>query len=927
MHGYVIKHLPMTICSCVTYKQLKEVEVDMKKITVLIVVIAVVTFSFSAVSGDAGTILKNGDFEADTTDPWKSFAIFGKPATVTLDEKKAFKGENSVRISATTDKPVGLTQAVTCAGIDCITLIAWVVTNGSAWLEVVQMNDGKPISRPPFPQSEHITENDQWEKLSLNLDIDDKTDELRIHLLCKQGTTWFDNASLEAVISDDITPFKEAIDPTLAELGTKLHLSIVCHVEPIRSYNNTEYLRNKLKGLDDFTSMLEEYGAKLTLQVQPPFTSKLIEIGENPLYDLELRGHEVCTHYHENVYVENDAPYQERVSALADVKAEVDSFGVSNLTLCGGWQQEDIVKVAGEVGYRYLDNYKYAPTQMGSEVGLTVNPYRPSLDDIESVDVDGPCLYLSEGPWDMVEKLASIKHNATPEMFDSLTQMINRALPMLELGRVNCANVVMHLNDFGPMNVDNHELYGQYFEQVLAPHAESGLIEFATISEVGKLYEETEERGVSMLPQVAVIVNENYFQDADEASQAVSNLRKQAELCDWYDLNAEHYFTWFAWEQTLELDHGYLNWVSDNNHINVHCHGANRNPPRPSLISRMKGENWDRDCSLAYEFQTHDVDIINGKILDEPGGVKEIYSMAGSDMVSCGRTVHSAILKANRDIGFEMAVGLGDNSGAPDNRCFMMNMLGRPDDIFIHPNDEFIPWVKGNHDLKSSIMEEIRELSYFEPRYLLFVIHDWDMFRHVNPDSAWDHYEEVLRWLTEDIGCEGVSLAEIYSHSNHLNSHESRWLDLACKMLIEDVNANEKLSCYYGATDHELTLAEMLQGCLSDGDFLVSDLIGPTEIFEDEQSLGVNSAGIADYIYMLNVEMASWDSVPASFVVDEKTLSAGQLLYLLCVYKTESVSGDVLVPAISNYPNVEKPPRFELDRLQFWSCKPAHFSW
>ncbi len=55
----------------------------------------------------------------------------------------------------------------------------------------------------------------------------------------------------------------------------------------------------------------------------------------------------------------------------------------------------------------------------------------------------------------MVTKPASIKHNATPEMFDALTEMINSALPMLELGRVNCANVVMHLNDFGPGNEKN----------------------------------------------------------------------------------------------------------------------------------------------------------------------------------------------------------------------------------------------------------------------------------------------------------------------------------------------------------------------------------------------------------------------------------------------------------------------------------------
>ncbi len=160
----------------------------------------------------------------------------------------------------------------------------------------------------------------------------------------------------------------------------------MCHVEPNRQYNHENYTNDRLKGLDDFISMLESFGAKLTLQVQQPFTTTLKKMDLNPFTDLEFSGHEVCTHYHEDTYAPNNAPYDVRKKALQELKDDVDSFGISNLTLCGGWQQADIVKIAGEVGYKYLDNYKYAPTQQGSEAGLSVNPYRPAENNIEEVD-------------------------------------------------------------------------------------------------------------------------------------------------------------------------------------------------------------------------------------------------------------------------------------------------------------------------------------------------------------------------------------------------------------------------------------------------------------------------------------------------------------------------------------------------------------
>ncbi len=471
------------------------------------------------------------------------------------------------------------------------------------------------------------------------------------------------------------------------------------------------------------------------------------------------------------------------------------------------------------------------------------------------------------------------------------------------------------------------ELYRKYFEEILSPSAETGLIEFATISEVGRLYEETEEKGISMLPQIITVVNGNYFDDDTEAEKAVSNLRKQIEICEKCSVDTEHYFTPFSWTQTNELDGGYYSWVSSKDGVDIHCHGENRNPPDPSLIGRMNNNDWERDYNLAFDFQTHVVEIETGKITDDEGGAKTVLESSGIDVVSCGRAVKGAILKANKDIGFNVGVGFGDSMGVPSNRCFMMDVLGRPDDIFIHPNDEFLPWVKGRYDLKSEVLEEIRKLDYFEPRYLMFVIHDWDMFRYVDETKAWEHYEEVLRWLTEDIGCEGSSIEEMYEHANHRGVVEQEWIDYAANELIEDIKNDGELNNYYGSDGKEVTLSELFQGCLLDREFKPKDIIGPTEIFGDEKEMVLSKKEFESLIEKMQSEITDWQSIPESFAINNKTISAGQMLYVLCQKKTDDVDGIIEIPPISNNPEQAYSLRFDFDKLQLWTHRPAYYSY
>lgn len=286
--------------------------------------------------------------------------------------------------------------------------------------------------------------------------------------------------------------FSMPIYPELADPGTQLRFSITCHVEPLEGgkvpdYRDESYFKAQVQSLRKFTAMLEKHGAKLTLQVQRPFTDSLMK-WDNLLPELEKKGHEIGTHFHEDHWVKTKAPKEERLQALREMKASVDQLGVHNVGLCGGWQWSDIGELAYEAGYRYMDNYKNAKTQLGLDRNHTVFPYR----------MKGGPVYIPEGVW--LTHRNALPPNATAEDFDRVSLMVNFSLVDLVPDQVCTANLVMHLSDFTPRNEEALiNLYDAYLGEVLDPVVRRGLIQYSTISESGQLYEEENLKEVYFL--------------------------------------------------------------------------------------------------------------------------------------------------------------------------------------------------------------------------------------------------------------------------------------------------------------------------------------------------------------------------------------------------------------------------------------------
>lgn len=903
----------------------------MKKIALMIVCLLITTAL--PLTNAAQASITNGGFE-EKLSSWTILTV-GGGATIKAEALKTNprSGAYCAKVwpVGSNSKIGGLVQKVAGKLTGKVEVCCYAKTDVEAWIEVVPMSGGKPIKVGDFPRSNQLKKTASWTKLTATFDPNASADAHEIHLFTRGGASFFDDASIKAASQTSNTGnFSVSPKSELAPDGTKLLFSIVMHIEPHSGgknpdYRDEKYFRMQAESLRKFCALLEKHGAKLTIQAQSPFTDSCKK-WDNPLPELERNGHEIATHFHEDAWVKNTDTKENRKAALAKIKKSVDDLGIAeNLTLCGGWQWDDLGEIASSLGFKYVDNYKNPKTQTGLTQNFTVFPHRISDRDVKAVDPNGKILYVTEGFWADQKKIASIPPNPTPEDFDGVTKMFNASFPKLELGKVCTANFVMHLSDFNPGNTEKTlALYEDYLTRIVDPMVKTGLIQYSTISESGKLFEQTIEQGQKPLPQLIIVMNQNYQETEADAKTTVANLRFQQALCEKYSAFTEHYFTGLAWEQTLKYDPNYLSFANSKG-VHIHTHGANRDP-KPFLVSRMKGVSWEEDYKTAHDYETHELDPSTGKVLSSPGGIDQIQKQAKTAIPSCGRTIHAAILAADKSLGFKIGVGFGENSGTPSNRTFLMNVLGRPDDIFIHPNNMFLPWVAGRFDLKKQILNEIRQQNYTEPRFIMFVVHDNDMFKGRDEQSRknlWAKYEEVLKWLIKELGIRPTTIEKMYGRAIFDNSATLGQAKIAAKKLI----ASKKLTMGIKSWPRELSMVELLQTALSGKDTTLRDIIGPTSIFEGEQQVTLTQSQAKDLISKALVAMPTWKSVPAKFETPGITISAAQLLYLACLNITGEIKGSVVIPAISNYPSGTEKLTNRFDRLQMWTCKMAHYAY
>ena len=106
--------------------------------------------------------------------------------------------------------------------------------------------------------------------------------------------------------------------------GAVLYLALGVHVEPFGAvpsqvvgggraftgqgirpldYHDKGLLARHISDIQNLAATAEKHGARLTVQVQTPFTSMLAQGKSKLLADLEKKGHEVALHFHEDAHL------------------------------------------------------------------------------------------------------------------------------------------------------------------------------------------------------------------------------------------------------------------------------------------------------------------------------------------------------------------------------------------------------------------------------------------------------------------------------------------------------------------------------------------------------------------------------------------------------------------------------------------------
>ncbi len=419
----------------------------------------------------------------------------------------------------------------------------------------------------------------------------------------------------------------------------------------------------------------------------------------------------------------------------------------------------------------------------------------------------------------------------------------------------------------------------------------------------------------------------------------------------------EPFFTGLSFEMYLrnapELMEELKNSGRDWNH-----HGANR-PPKPQLIQRVGRKPWDEAIRVVDAYESQSLDIRTGKL--DPtrvGGLKEIFEYFGRPPLATGRFVRAPILAAIKDrYHVRMGIGTHDWFGIPSSWLWYMGTLNRPDDAFVHPNWDFMEWVRVEWaiqhgedpktvqrarpdepwDIRVKIEQRLKQLDPNITGFLVFGFHNNDLFGYNYAtrkrfDPAYRKFflekmDEFLKWIIREKGFQPISLRQVYNMAK-ANFILPTLADarIFAAQIIESVDKEKTLPLYVRSarSGHSLVEAwQVLRASLTGSKLDVKDLYGPTRM-EPKASQPVRAT--AARIRAAARALPAGNSIPARVEVAGQQANAAEFLCLMArvVAGEKQAEAPPLPPAP---PVAPRENRFNdpLSLLQMWTYKPAYF--
>lgn len=424
------------------------------------------------------------------------------------------------------------------------------------------------------------------------------------------------------------------------------------------------------------------------------------------------------------------------------------------------------------------------------------------------------------------------------------------------------------------------------------------------------------------------------------AEEPIEAIRRHVALMQKYGIRADYYFTWSALKRLLSADPEIVQVIQKAG-MDIHHHGANR-PPFPQLIDRIRGEEWEYDVAIVRQYETHDIDIRTGKLLDSPGGLLEMKRWLDPNLFSTGRFFQASILYVCKELGAKMAVGLKQNSGADRDDAWFMGVLNRPSNGGI-----------GYQAIREGKVEEairyiehrIEQRDRTKPFFLTHAIHDYDFFQErrkrlsaEEKEAVWSNYERFLTWLTHDSTLRTITMRDLYSmviDDRERTIEKEKLIEIA-KIVSE---TGSSLPDYIDLGEDFLSLSDAFQALASALQYYAahqklpersstSDILGPTKSSPKLSApIEVEGERIVEAVQRITFK----DRVPASVEVAGKKMNAAEFLvamakeYLFLAgdgkRKNVEIEPLELIPRSARSNSKADP----LTQLQFWTFKPVRW--
>jgi hypothetical protein len=489
------------------------------------------------------------------------------------------------------------------------------------------------------------------------------------------------------------------------------------------SYEIEGFFQRHVADLKTLADLVERQGGKLSLQVQTPFSRKLVETGNPLLRELEQRGHEIALHFHESSHLGptgESLPPQTWTAVMQEEIGWLKKAGASRIRYwSGGNLYSNVLVAANDAGLDVMSDYKNPRTQKDDERLLAVNPWRPAAGPVEgdlagfaTHQPNGKIVYLPNGVFDRVDHSAmrrSVDTGGDYPYFDALTHGLELSLKAARPERVNVFHITVHAGEFrgGPQATRPFAVIEDWLTQVITPLVKAGKVKWATFTEMADAFRTWEKANPGQPARVVAhaqstpsaeiqtssprshitfVVNTHDF---GRTNLSADTLLRLISIYERHHVRGDFYLTAPVVETYAKARPEVIERLKKSG-MTISYHFRPPHPGYTGFDGTLRGIEVDALVSKLREYETYRLDLETGGLQrDVAGGYLYVKQTLGTAPVvasalSGNPAIKAALLNIYRQMGAQMTMIYHESGTRPEQPFeWRQGLLIRPSDFSV----------------------------------------------------------------------------------------------------------------------------------------------------------------------------------------------------------------------------------------------------